>query len=569
LSFIVRVLPIYRFAIWGSDSGEYYLLTRHLTDQGLLLIEGYLGFGFTYPYFQGFELWAGTLSIVTGTKLAGCVWLAGPLTGWLAAPLVALLALHLLDNNRLAAIIASGVVAVALPHVVATSHPMPGTAGETLALTCLLLHLKALERPRWYLPLVPVTLALIATHHFSLYFYLLGAFGAWVFYCLGLPIKEREAPTIKGVIWFSGVALLAAFYWMVYAEPFGNRILAIQPGPTVMLFVAPLTGLTLVAFLMTRWQGRLVISPKLDSPRVAGLKLGAFAIGALALTLLVALKGVPGTTIVVPVEVFVFLLPLVGLLALTAFPGVLPTYQRGGLLLGWLSLPLVSFAVAAASNSHELISYRHLPYLMESLAVLAGAGGVLLLALMEPRSRSRSSPGPLRRLGARSIMAMTIGGLILAAALTAYPPPELFGGFQEGTNPRELDLVLWARDGLEGPHDPTEVGPRTVTDHRLSSMLFGLAGATPTWDLAGGLLHSEVLKGGQDELRVKTPEAGSGPAAYVALSDEVRDHAALAQWEVAEGLSEPAQAKFEQAPFVRLYDNGRTQVYIVDNWLVP
>lgn len=563
LAFILRLWPIYRFAIWGSDSGEYLLLTRHLVDQGHLLTEkGYLGFGFAYPYFQGLELWAGTLALITGWEVPGSVWLAAPFTAWLVAPLVGLLALHLLNGNRLAAVVAAAFVAVALPHVAATSHTMPGTPGETLALLCLLLHLRALEQRKWYLPLIPSFLALLVTHHLSLYFYLLGAFGMWLVHCLVLSRVERRAPTMEGVIWFTVVALLTAYYWLVFAQPFGERILAIQPGPTALLIVGPLVGLGSLAVLLNRWPGQLELVGKVDSYMMSSLKVGGFVAFLLLMVIVATLWGLPGTAIELPPKVFLFILPLGALLAFCTFPRLVLYYPRGHLVIGWLLLPLLSLIVAAASASHELISYRHMPYLMESIALLVGVGIVGFLALPELRS---TSPLDARR---KFVTAFLIG-TVFGAALLSYPPPELFGGFQEGTSQRELDLVLWAREGIPGTHDPMQAGQRVATDHRLSTFLFGIGGATPTWDLAGDLIHAPKLRENTTEhLRVKTPEAGSGPAHYVALSEEVRKHVALEQWEAAVGISEAAQAKFERPPFWRVFDNGEAQIYIVDYRLV-
>lgn len=563
LAFILRLWPLYRFAIWGSDSGEYLLLTHHLVDRGELFSDsGYLGFGFAYPYFQGMEVWAGTLALATGWEVPCSVWLAAPFTAWLVAPLVGLLTLRILNNNRLAAVVAAAFVAVSLPHVAATSHTMPGTPGETLALLCLLLHLRALERPKWYVPLVPTFLALLVTHHLSLYFYLLGAFGLWLMHCLFLTPEERRVPTMEGGLWFAAMALLTSYYWLVFAQPFGNRILAIQPGPTALLIVAPLAGLALLTVLLYRWPGRLALQGKVDSYRMTSLKVGGFLTFLLLMVIIAALWGLPGTAIELPPTVFLYILPLGALLAFCTFPRLALYYPRGHLVIGWVGLPLISLIFASATASRELISYRHMPYLMESIALLVGLGIVGFLALPE---LGTTSPLELRR----KVISLFLAGTVSMAALLAYPPPELFGGFQEGTSQRELDLVLWGREGMSGSHDPTEIGPRVATDHRLSTFLFGIGGATPTWDLAGDLIHTpELGANASARLRVKTPEAGSGPARYVALSKEVRKHVALEQWEAAEGISDMAQAKFERAPFIRIFDNGEAQVYLVDHGMV-
>src|SRR5438067_9683413 len=65
LGLIARAYPALRYAVWGSDSGEYQFLTRQLLDTGRVLFD-YKGWGVAYPYFPGFFVVSGAVHAVLG-----------------------------------------------------------------------------------------------------------------------------------------------------------------------------------------------------------------------------------------------------------------------------------------------------------------------------------------------------------------------------------------------------------------------------------------------------------------------------------------------------------------------
>ena len=65
LGFLIRIYHHYNWRIWGSDSGEYLYLTRYLVRNGQMITEGYIGWGRAYPDFQGMQILAGTISLLT------------------------------------------------------------------------------------------------------------------------------------------------------------------------------------------------------------------------------------------------------------------------------------------------------------------------------------------------------------------------------------------------------------------------------------------------------------------------------------------------------------------------
>jgi hypothetical protein len=144
--------------------------------------------------------------------------------------------------------------------------------------------------------------------------------------------------------------------------------------------------------------------------------------------------------------------------------------------------------------------------------------------------------------------------LIAISALSAYPPKDIMGGFSEGTSEADIQGVLWARDSLEP-------GATVASDHRMSSMIFGFGGFNATWDEADGTLHGESYGEFRDELESIDIPSGNKQINYVFLDDDIKEGAALLQWENAEPMSMKARDKFHNWPFVKLYEANGVEVF--------
>ena len=65
IAIILRLIKLYEFAIWGSDSGEHYLLINQMIDGGHIQLD-YNGWGFTYPYFPGMHVFTSGFAELAG-----------------------------------------------------------------------------------------------------------------------------------------------------------------------------------------------------------------------------------------------------------------------------------------------------------------------------------------------------------------------------------------------------------------------------------------------------------------------------------------------------------------------
>src|SRR5712691_477191 len=164
LALVLRLSPLTRFVYFGSDIGEYFRISKGLLETGHIALP-YTGWGVTYPYFPGmFFLVTG--ASFGGLELSGSLDLVVPSLGAVIPAIVFLLAVRVLHEDK-GALIAAVFVAVAMPHAFQTAHPIPGTVGELLAVSALLLWLRLPRDPRVWVLLLPITLALVATHHLS------------------------------------------------------------------------------------------------------------------------------------------------------------------------------------------------------------------------------------------------------------------------------------------------------------------------------------------------------------------------------------------------------------------
>jgi hypothetical protein len=283
----------------------------------------------------------------------------------------------------------------------------------------------------------------------------------------------------------------------------------------------------------------------------------AYFTAATVIVALVAFFGFPGTDIVTGGDLFLYMMPTVAAFALLiGSTDVVLRMPGGHVIVAWAAVLTLSFLAMSALENQVLVPYRHVPYIAEALVILAGVGAVHLFRTFRPSgTRLRSA-----RAGA------VVLGVVLVAALvvSAYPPKAVMGGFQEGTTETELAAVLWTRGGLPSPGaDPGDLSSGVVaTDHRLSSMTFGIGGRMATWDTAGPVLHGvtdEALWAQMED--IDTPN-GDRPVTAVVLSEDFRSGAALSQFSSPRAVEGEAWDKFLEPPFYKVYDGGDVLIVV-------
>ena len=547
LTILLRFIHKYDWPIWGSDSGEYLYLTRHLLENGMMLNENYIGWGRAYPDFQGMQILTGSMALVSDVDYYTSLTWFIPLVSGLAIPMLFIIGKELVGFTP--ALFGSAFYGVTFGVVYANSHPMPGGLAETLGFAVLLSWIKILKdgeiwvinplkRSGWSNMMKFSFIALLITHHFTLLLLMAAMLGILI---IEIAAGNRKIAT-EGIMAVGLMSLPISVYWLIYAKSFRKMLddsafdfLPETIPTTIVLTLIPIVSLLILWFIKDKlflplWTENITHETYLKRT------IAAF-VGVFVVILLVLWQGVPGTDIPVDLEATPYLSVNLAIMSLACVPSFVTSKKNGWLLWGWL-LPILGLAtIGAITGSHLLIAYRHAPYLLAPVALMIGISFQYFMNGFETEKR-------------KYVTALfTI--LLLGCAWGAYPPPSVMGGFQEGTGQEEVDAVLW--------FNFAEEDSLVASDHRLSSLTFGLTETNATWENGATVINGNTERSIQAGKDLPTPQAGRKDVTYVLLSEEMQKGVALLQWDPAEELTGEAKSKFtDNNQFPIWFDNGDT-----------
>ena len=517
-----------------------------------MLTDGYIGWGRAYPDFQGMQLLAGSVSLLTQIDYSNSLLWFIPLMSALAIPTLFMIGKKLVGFTP--AIFGCAFYSVTFAVVFANSHAMPGGLAETLGFVLLYSWIKGLEsdnilrvdqikRNPWSWIVAISFLALLITHHFTLLLIISGMVGVLIVEIAAGNRKNAES----GIMTIGLLSLAISFYWLVYAKSFKKMLdesafssVSDSFPVTGILVMIPLLSL-IVLWAVKDYLRLPIIKENLTKKKLLQRILIAFAISFTGI-LLILWKGVPGT--IAPLQAgeyqaLPYLIVNVLWMSLAVNISLVNAQKNGWLVWGWI-VPIFALAtVGAISGSHLLIAYRHAPYLLAPLALMSGVGFRYLIIGFEASKRPA--------------IASLFVVLFLGCAIGAYPPPAVMGGFQEGTNEDELDAILWTQF--------TEKDALVVSDHRLSSLTFGLTETNASWENGDLVITGDTEEAVDAGKSLSTPQAGVKQVSYVMLSEEMQKGVALLQWDPAEELTGKAKTKFtNNEEFPIWFDNGDTSI---------
>ena len=160
ISIILRLIKLYEFVIWGSDTGEHYFLLNQMISSGEIQVE-YNGWGFAYPYFPGMHLINAGFSNISNISTFNTLIIIVPIIAALSVLIIYCIAQRIFHDIRVS-LISAAIIAVVMPHIYTSSHPIPGSLGGFLLLTCIFLLLKSYDNRKFILPLIITSTALVA-----------------------------------------------------------------------------------------------------------------------------------------------------------------------------------------------------------------------------------------------------------------------------------------------------------------------------------------------------------------------------------------------------------------------
>jgi len=539
LGVILRLSPLTRFLYFGSDFGEYFQISRGLSATGHVSLE-YTGWGITYPYFPGmFFPVVGTS--FGGLELGGSLSLVIPVLGAFVTVVAFLLTARFLHEDK-AALIGAAFLAVAMPQAFVTAHPTPAALAELLVAATLLLFLRLRGDARIWVLLIPLTAALIVTHHLSAYFLLV----MLVLATVASSLVAGRVPSRSQAIYLAVLASLTFAYWFVYATTFRVAIITdVNVDPWWLPLAAfPVLVLLLAGAIALRRKSPWRYRPRFPTSRHITLVYGLGFATILVIEAASALFTIPGTAIRITPTTIVVFLPLAALISFAA-AGRKPTdFARDGIApSGWLLALVLSVAGGAVIAPRVLIPYRHMEYIVLVLAPLIGAGFALWSeGALRPRARG----------AAVAIAAL----LVVGGALTAIPSTDELAGYEAGIRPSAVDAAFWAGLHVDG---------LVATDHRLSTVLFGFGGVGATWDRAPLTLLASSFGEARSEMESVAAPSGDRRVDFVAIDRDLLSGVQLLPYEPVNPMPPGARAKFLDSPYIKILDSGFAQVFFV-NW---
>ncbi len=553
LSVALLLEPLATYAIFGSDTGEYYRLTAALLATGHDPLASYGGWGFAYQDFPGiFLLSAGAAGALGVDPLAALETVIPVLAALSIVPLF-LLFRRLFPNDRVA-LLGAALATVAMPRAFSIAHPAPLALGDLFVVAALWMFLEGRTDPRFYLPLSLTAAALVVTHHLSSYFFLVSALGGLLLMELWRPGAWSRRFPLRELLFLGAFAVGLIAFWFDYAHQFGaileEGIFGIAPG-FAGLSAAAVGGVVLAGLLVRLRRARprrRRPSVRLPSDRSALRDFVLLLVAGLGGALLLVSVALPGTQQRTTVGAVLFFLPLFLLIPFAAGSRRLVTMARTApFAITWLGAVGASALVGIATQSAVLLPARHAEYLLIPLSFLVALTlGWLIGRLGAARGR--------RAMWAGAVAAVV---LIAANAAIVYPPPADLGGFNEGLTYGDAALWMWIGIGIPGN---LTVG----SDHRLSSMVFGFDGNNATWDSTPGLFWGSNWSAAAGELSSsRAPHSYFHAINAVAVDSVMRSGTALDPGQLAQPMSPAAIAWFAGPPFVPLYENGAAAVYWV------
>jgi len=568
--------PFLSYALFGSDTGEYYRLTVALVSSGTLPHgAAYAGWGSAYPDFPGIFLLgaagAGALGIDPFSALTVLV----PVVAVLSVFPLFLLFRRLYPHDTVA-LLAAAIASLVMPRLFSIAHPAPLALGDFLCVGALWMLVESRRDVRWYVPLSLTGGALILTHHLSSYFFVVSALGGIFLLEMWRPgLWSRRFPS-RELAFVAAFLTLTFAFWFYGTTTFTSKVLDFALGNRPYIGFALFEGLGLVAVVLAgvliRWRrGRSrstrawVRLPNDRSVVRDAAVLCAVIFGAIFVLVFVP---VPGTAQSTTPAAILWFSPVLALGIACAGSRRVPSSSRlGPFALAWvgalgfsaglmialsLAAPVFPGTPALGGVSSTLSPYRHVEYLFIPIGLLIAVG----LARFATRVHDRA--------GRRAFVAVCVGIVVLLAANAAivYPPQNDFGGFEEGLT--HGDAAVWMWVGIAAP--PTWT---VATDHRLSSMIFGVDGNPTTWFTTTALFTGSNWSAAAAELRsVGTPYTDR-PIDLVAVDSVMHTGVALDPSKLASPLSGAAIGWFENLPFIPVYENGQDVVYVVDSSYLP
>jgi len=547
ISFLISLWPLTKFYIWGSDTGEYLWILRYFSQHGGMP-KHYPGWALVYHYYYG--LYSPLAPLVqAGANPLNVLKIIIPAVASLSSIFVFLL-IYKFTEDDFASFLGGVFYIMAMPKIFPLSHPMPGSLADFFMVAFYLLVYLYYEDYRYMAIAFILGLGVIITHHFTTYLLLISLFMAALirsaFFGLDYKVKRDLALAIPLYLIF--VIYLVSIPPFVYifkqGAGVGNRGVLIMGISCLAVYMMVLY---LIRGKLAKYREK-IFGYKEMSGKTILKAFGVFSVVVVSISFIISRFPTPGYHITLSPLALVYYVPVI----LLAFPAWIGWNTMKGTedfypVASWLIAIALSALGGVILQSHVFIPYRHVQYIWTPISIFFGVGIAALRRYFPQVSR--------KELLSKTFAFVTVFAILF---VTAYPPQEALGGFQEGTKWKTVEGILWMKEHLPK-------GAIVLADHRVSDAIFGIGEINATWEYdVSVLLTPNVTKALITLYMARTP-IGWRRVSYIAFDNATVKGVAGVQWANAEPMSKQALQKFNTPYFKKIYDNGWFRVYEV-NW---
>ena len=539
LAIALRSIPAWTNAAWGNDLGIYYGITSSMIKTQHLFVE-YNGWGSSYQFFPVLYLIAAFLHIVTGLDLLWLLPKIAPVIGGLTIPIFYLIVLELLRDKKVA-LASSALLAIAPFHVYQTSHAAPLTAGHFFMLLSIYFFIRHLKNRRFVLPLILSTTLLIFSHHLTTYFYIISITAMFF-----VDILYREKIDRKVILTLTYIFLtstLAFAYWALIAKPvfynFMRGGIHLPPQYTVLLYYLILFGGFFAIWIRKKHFKSILENKKSILSFKLRLSIAFFILLGVE-SIFVFLLNVPKINAKIPINAFLYSIPIILLLSLSVagFPFLKRT-EGGRLIAGWSFAILTSLLYAMLFDT-VLYPDRHLEYLIVPLCVPAALAIIESLREIEASFHLPHRTERHRRVAKIAFPALAVV-LILSNAAVIYPAVETSNIADERISEPCINAIRWMKGNIS-------VGSVVASDHRLS-MLIWAAGFNITMGKTNLTWTAENWSGCYEEFKELN-------VSYILIDDIMRNEVVNVGVGESYYMDNESYEKFSKEPFELIYRNA-------------
>ncbi len=374
LGIFLRILPSYKYPIWGVDFGIYYNLTSKyfLTNQifpNFQSIWGSSGYG----YFPVFYWIMGLVYKLTGMSVQFILLHISPIFAGLTVPIIFIIAKKLTGSKQIG-IIASLLYAINPMDVFETSMVGLLIFGHLFLLLSILFYLYTWKNTKYYILLSLSSLALILSHHLSTYMYIISIVGIIFF----RRIFDNDYKTFRyDFIYLIAFSSSIFFYWLTFIPSMQGFFSDAFNGflPWFVIIILYFSTVSLLIFYANKFKNFILSIKRLFKFELRDRYLYlSFLFTSITIFIILSTTGINGIRITN--YGLLYALPYI---LVFSFVGIglkhIKNHKKARIFLfGWFSLLTISLIFSTITWNSILIPYRYLEYIFEPLSIISAIG---------------------------------------------------------------------------------------------------------------------------------------------------------------------------------------------------